>query len=391
MGMNRNQTAPKVLFPGSGRLSDRVRAALRQEDQRHCESELVALQTEICEGLVKIYPQAARNFTAVLLAGSGADAVEAMIASLVSEAGKPLVVVNGPYGERMIEMLQAQGKQPLVVSSDWTAPMNLEAVEKALDEEGDITHVLATHLETAVGRLNDLPALGAICRRRGVPLLLNAVSSFCAEEIDFEGWNLEACAGTASNCLQGSPGVSFVLARRAALEIGRRDSTIAHMDLFRLYAEQRDGSALSSLPANVCCAMVEAMRELADNGGWRARRVRYATLSRRVFDGLRELGVEPLLDLDQPSSSVLTAYRIPSEYDCARLFDQLKSAGFVIQSGKEPIDPGIFRVAVTGAIGSNDVARLLACFRQFLTRRSEKSEPARPKPQGSRSIDEVRA
>src|SRR5262245_14851995 len=93
MGMNRNLTAPKVLFQGHGKLSDRVRAALQQEGLPHCESELIALHTEIREGLIKIYPQAARNFTAVLLAGSGADAVEAMIGSLVPEGGKTLVVV----------------------------------------------------------------------------------------------------------------------------------------------------------------------------------------------------------------------------------------------------------------------------------------------------------
>jgi len=391
MGMNRNQTAPKVLFPGSGKLSDRVRAALQKEDLCLGAPELAALQTEICEGLVRIYPQAARNFTALLLAGKGADAVEAMIGSLVPNNGKALVIVNGVYGERIVAMLRAQGKQPVIVSSDWTSPINLEAVETALTENVGITHVIVTHLETAVGRLNDLPALGAICRRRGVPVLLNAVSSFCAEEIDFECWNLEACAGTASKCLHGLPGVSFVLARKAALETGRRNPEGTHTDLFRLYEEQRDGSAISALPAQICSAMAAAMRELSDDGGWSARRVRYAALSRRIFDGLREQGVEPLLDIDQPSSSVLTAYRIPSGYNSERLYEQLKSAGFVIQTGNEPSDPEIFRVAVMGAIGSKDVARLLACFRQFWTRRSGRLEAARPQTTSKQPVDDLLA
>ena len=374
---NRNYTSPKLLNPGPVTLSERVRSAMLGEDLCHREPEFAALQNEIRKRLGAVYPQAARNFTAVLLAGSGTAAVEAMVGSLVPRDGEALVVANGVYGERMAAMLRAQGKTAHVAASEWTEPMNLGAVERILAEERGVTHVLAAHHETTTGRLNDLPALGAICRRYGAPLLLDCVSSFGAEEIDFDGWNLEACAGTANKCLHGAPGVSFALARKAALETRRSGATSLYLDLFRHYAEQSKGSTPFTMPAHVCYALAEALRELEDGGGWRARRGRYVALSRRVFEGLREQGVSPLLDITEPSSSVLTAYRIPAGYDYKSLHEFLKAAGFVIYAGQGRFNQEIFRIAVMGAINSVDVARLLASFRQFWIRGATKVESAR--------------
>ena len=379
MTSNRNYTSPKLLNPGPVTLSERVRSAMLGEDLCHREPEFAALQNEIRQRLGAVYPEAARNFTAVLLAGSGTAAVEAMVGSLVPREGEALVVANGVYGERMAAMLRAQGKTAHVAAAEWTEPMNLGAVERILAEERGVTHVLAAHHETTTGRLNDLPALGAICRRYGAPLLLDGVSSFGAEEIDFDGWNLEACAGTANKCLHGAPGVSFVLARKAALETRRTGATSLYLDLFRYYVEQTSNSTPFTMPAHVCYAMAEALRELEDGGGWRARRGRYAALSRMVFEGLREQGVAPLLDITKPSSSVLTAYRIPAGYDYTRLHEFLKAAGFVIYAGQGGFNQEIFRIAVMGAIDSVDVARLLAYFRRFWSRDAALIESARAK------------
>jgi len=373
----RNHSSPKLLNPGPVTLSDRVRSALLGEDLCHREPEFAALQKEIRERLLAVYPQAARNFTAVLLAGSGTAAVEAMVGSLVPRDGEALVVANGVYGERMAAMLRAQGKTAHVAAAEWTEPMNLEAVERILAEARGGARVLAVHHETTTGRLNDLPALGAICRRYGAPLLLDCVSSFGAEEIDFEGWNLEACAGTANKCLHGAPGVSFVLARKAALETRRSAATSLYLDLFRYYAEQSNGSTPYTMPAHICYALAEALRELEDAGGWRARRGRYAALSHRIFEGLRGQGVEPLLDIIKPSSSVLTAYRVPAGHSYASLHEFLKAAGFVIYAGQGKFNQEIFRIAVMGAIDSVDVARLLAYFRRFWSREAAIIESAR--------------
>lgn len=369
--MNDKQSAkpPKLLNPGPVTLTPRVRAALAGVDLCHREPEFAALQTEIRQRLAAVYPQAAQDYTALLIAGSGTAAVEAMVGSLVPRAGHALVVANGVYGERMAAMLMAQGKAAHCARAAWTEPMDLAAAERTLAAEARITHVLAVQHETTTGRLNDLAALGALCRRFHKPLLLDTVSSFGAEELDLAGWNIAACAATANKCLHGAPGVSFVLARKEALT-AESGATSVYLDLFRYYAEQEKGSTPFTMPAHICYALAEALGELADDGGWRVRRKRYAALSRKVFDGLRAQGVEPLLDLSEPSSPVLTAYRVPAGYDYAGLHDFLKASGFVIYAGQGKFQDEMFRVAVMGEITDEDVDRLLSAFQRFWNQRA---------------------
>jgi 2-aminoethylphosphonate-pyruvate transaminase len=219
--------------------------------------------------------------------------------------------------------------------------------------------------DTNTGRLNDIAALGVLWRSYGVPLLLDCVSSFGGEEIDFERGNLAACTATANKYLPGVPGVSFVLARRSALQTRQSGATSVYLDLLRHYAEQEKGSSPFTPAVHACYALLEALRELAEAGGWQRRHAHYAALSRQVFTGLRAQGVEPLLNLSRPSSPVLTAYRVPAGYDYTSLHVYLKAAGFVIYAGQGQFQPEIFRIAVMGALDSSDVEWLLAACQDF--------------------------
>jgi 2-aminoethylphosphonate-pyruvate transaminase len=359
------QISTKLLNPGPVTLTERVRQAMVREDLCHREPEFAALQATIRERLVRVYPDAAHDFTAILLAGSGTAAVEAMVGSLVPHNGQALVVANGVYGERMAAMLKAQGKVIHLASSEWTAPMDLTAVERILVREPGITHVVAVHLETTSGRLNDIPALGALCRHYQVGLLLDAVSSFGGEAIDFEAWNLEACASTANKCLHSVPGMSFVIVRKEILETRTSGATSVYLDLFGHYQEQIKNSSAFTQAVHVCHALAEALQELADSGGWHARQNHYRSLSQQVFAGLRTQSVEPLLAIQVPSSAVITAYRVPEGYDYAGLHDFLKAAGFIIYAGQGQFNGEVFRIAVMGDLDATDIDRLLMACRRF--------------------------
>jgi 2-aminoethylphosphonate-pyruvate transaminase len=355
----------KLLNPGPVTLTERVRAALARPDLCHREPEFATLQTRIRTGLVNVYAEAADGYAAVLLTGSGTAAVEAMVGSLVPHDGRALVVANGVYGERMAAMLAAHGKAHELVKADWTAPMDLPAVEAAL-VRGGFTHVLAVHHETTTGRLNDLAALGTLCRAHGVPLLLDTVSSFGAEAIDFAGWNVEAVAGTANKCLHGVPGVSFVLAREAVFAQRRSGSRSLYLDLFKAYELQRQGSSPFTQAVHACYALDEALQELADAGGWQARRTSYRERTRLVREALLARGCGLLLPALADHSCVLTSYRLPEGVGYEALHDGLKAAGFVIYAGQGHFEGGIFRISTMGELHAADLERLVAAFDALL-------------------------
>jgi 2-aminoethylphosphonate-pyruvate transaminase len=312
----------KLLNPGPVTMTERVRRALGSEDVCHREPEFAALAARVREKLAAVYgaPAGGRGgstlpgYAAVLIGGSGTSAVEAMLALVphASAAGskKSLVIANGVYGERMAAMLRMQGKPHEVISSGWTGAMDLAAVEKAL-ATGTYGHVLAVHHETTTGRLNDVAALGAICKRTNVPMLLDAVSSFAGEEIRFEEWNLEALAATANKCVHGAPGVSFVLARKDALA-RPTGATSVYLDLMKHAAEQAKGSAPFTMPTHVMFAFDAALDELAEAGGWKARHATYVQRSSTVRAAVRELGAPLLLDDEKAYGAILTSFRLPA-------------------------------------------------------------------------------
>lgn len=353
-----------LLNPGPVTLSERVRTALAREDLCHREPEFAALTRELRAGLCQVY-DGARGFEAVLLTGSGTAAVEAMVASLVPRAGRALVVANGVYGERIAAMLAAQGKAHDVVAAEWTAPVDLASVRRHLAAGERTTHVVTVHHETTTGRLNDLAALGALCREHGRPLLVDAVSSFGGEALELATWGVEAVAATANKCLHGVPGIAFVLARSEALEGCAGNAPGVYLDLARYRSQAQSGFSPYTQAVHVCYALAEALAELADAGGWHARHERYRALSDRIGSALAELGVEPLLP-PGTSSSMLRAYRLPAGTSYDALHDDLKRAGFVIYAGQGGLAPSIFRVATMGDLRDDDVERLLGAFAEAL-------------------------
>jgi 2-aminoethylphosphonate-pyruvate transaminase len=351
-----------LLNPGPVTLTRRVRQALLRPDLCHREPEFSALQEDVRARLARVYPETASAYVAVLLTGSGTAAVEAMTGSLVPPSGKALVAANGIYGERIASILQTQGKDHVVVRAEWTQPINFAEVERLLAGDARITHVLAVHHETTTGRLNDLAALGAICRRRGVGLLVDTVSSFAGEAIDFAAWNVEACAATANKCLHGVPGIAFVLARQDIFKTRITGSRCLYLDLFRNHQEQSRGGPLFTPAVHVLYALQEALAELEESGGWQSRHVHYRRLSQLLRVGLGRQGVSLLLPDEQAYSAMLTSFVLPEGTSFPALHARLKEAGFVIYPGQHVLKESIFRVAVMGDLSAEEMERFVSLF-----------------------------
>jgi 2-aminoethylphosphonate-pyruvate transaminase len=344
-----------LLNPGPVTLSERVRRSLLQPDLCHRESEFFALQDEIRQRLLATYDLDPAVWTAVLMTGSGTAAVESMMAAMVPANGRLLNLENGVYGERIAQMCAQYGVAHERVVGSWMEPIDLPAVKS------DFTHVAVVHHETTTGRLNDLKPVMKLCRERGMGLLVDGVSSFGAEDIDFSEECLHAVAATANKCLHGVPGASFVLARRTAL--AKAASRTYYLDLGRLARMQDQRNTPFTPAVHAYYALVEALREFADEGGRTARYRSYAALAEQVRGGLGDLGINPVIPAEQ-SSVVLRSYHLPPGTPYSKLHDELKANGFVIYAGQGDLSKMLFRISTMGAVTSADMNRLLKCFAQ---------------------------
>jgi len=351
-----------LLNPGPVNLSDRVRQALLKPDLCHREVEFSNLQQDIRTKLLAVYDLDPEQWAAVLLTGSGTAAMEAMITSLIPDNGKMLILENGVYGERMTRIAKIHHIDYQALNHEWTAAIKTDRLAQAMTRE--LTHVAVVHHETTTGRLNDISAIAEISRSHEVPLLLDGVSSFGAEEILFHDWNIAACAATANKCLHGIPGVAFVILKRSLLPGVKKQRTL-YLDLNSYLKLQDTGGTPFTQSVQSFYALDEALNEHLVEGGWQARRESYRKKMETVTRGLRELGIKSVLP-EGSSSCVLNAFHIPDGLDYLKLHDRLKNKGFVIYAGQGDFARTLFRISLMGSINDGDIRRLLEAFTSIL-------------------------
>lgn len=355
-----------LLNPGPVNVSERVRAALMRGDLCHREPEFSQLLAGVRAKLLEAF--APRGFAAVLLTGSGTAAVEAMVASAVEPGRALAVVVNGIYGERIARMGRAHGIRVVEVAGAWTARPDLGAVEAALREEPAIQAVALVHHETTTGLLNPVAAVGALARRYDRLFLLDSVSGLGGEPLDLDAAGVDAVAGTANKCLEGLPGISFVLLRQEALaRLQGFPGRSVYLDLAANWAAQEKGEPLFTPSIPILYALDEALAELGEETV-AGRIARYREAAAMLRAGFQRLGLAFLLP-PELRSNTLTALRLPPGLGYTELHDRLKAHGFVIYAGQGPLAPQIFRVATMGQVTREEYAAFLDALGSVLAGR----------------------
>jgi 2-aminoethylphosphonate-pyruvate transaminase len=349
-----------LLNPGPANTTASVKRALVIPDLCHREPEFFEVMRACRDGIARL-AGAGPAWTAVAFAGSGTAAVEAALASVVPPEGGVLVVSNGVYGDRMARMARAHGLHHAVVRAGLFTPVDPAAVDAALARAARLTHVALVHHETTTGLLNPVAAVAHVAARHGRRLIVDAISSMFGEPFDL-GWPaLDVVAVSANKCLQGMPGVSFVLARRAALEALRgRDPRSVYLDLWSHFAAQEQDNTPFTPAVQVLHAALQAIAELEAEGV--AQRIeRYAENARVLREGMTALGLE-ILVAEGARSSILTTFRLPAGLGYEALHDAMKRRGYVIYAGQGDLKTYAFRVSNMGTLTPADMKGVVEAF-----------------------------
>ena len=229
----------------------------------------------------------------------------------------------------------------------------------------DIAAVALVHHETTTGLLNPVREVGAVVRRARRVFLLDAVSALGGEDLDVVRDNVDLCACTANKCVQGQPGVAFVLVRNevmAAMQDYPRHSLYLHLPLHWEAQERRSIPFTPAIPA--WYALDAALDELLEET-LAGRVERYRAAAQLLRDGFTDLGLEFLLPTALRSNS-LTSLLLPQGALYSHLHDGLKQRGFVIYEGQGKLQTEIFRVANMGHLTTDDFQRFLHALQETL-------------------------
>ena len=353
-----------LLNPGPVNVSPRVTAAMSRGDLCHREPEFQQLLDSVRTKLVRaLAPDG--DWVAVPLTGSGTLALEAGVTSVVSSGRRMLVVVNGVYGERILEMAQTHGIATVVVRSDWGRPPDLAAIENALRADPGIEVVALVHHETTTGLLNPVEEVGRITRAHGRVLFVDAISGLAGDTLRLEDWGVGVCVGVANKCVQGIPGVGFVLAKRGEMQrMAEIPPRSVYMHLPRHFAAHEKHTVPFTAAVQVLYALDEALDELLEEGV-DARVARYGRAAAQLRAGFERLGLTLMLPPELRSNSI-TTLSLPPGLTYQQLHDRVRKDGFVIYEGQGQLSTQVFRVANMGALSEDDFARFLVSLERAM-------------------------
>lgn len=339
-----------LLTPGPLTTTLRTKLAMLK-DWGSWDAEFNAVTASIRRSLLQVV-HGADSHVVVPLQGSGTFSVEAAVATLVPADGHVLVLDNGAYCKRAAKLTTMMGRRCTLMPFDEAQAVSASAVDAKLQSDASVSHVVLIHCETGAGVLNPLQAVADVCERHGKGLIVDAMSSFAAIEIDARKTRFDALVAASGKCLEGVPGMGFVFIRKAVLETCAGRSPSLAMDLYDQYQYMEKTTQWRfTPPTHVVVALHEAIAQFEAEGGQPARLERYKQNCHTLVTGMAALGFKPFLD-PAIQAPIIVTFHAPADkrYDFKTFYAAARARGFILYPGKlTTIET--FRVGCIGAIG----------------------------------------
>ncbi len=347
-------TAPILLTPGPLTIALATKQSMLR-DWGSWDADFNRITARIRERLLEVV-HASATHECVPMQGSGTFSVEAALGTLVPRAGHVLVPQNGAYCQRIARICRILGRSVSTIDYPEDAAVKADDVERALIGNPAITHVALVHCETSAGILNPLAAIAAVVARHGRSLIIDAMSSFGALEIDARTMPFEAVIAASGKCLEGPPGMGFVIARRESLQRAEGNCHSLALDLHDQWVYmQKTTQWRYTPPTHVVAAFDTAIEQFLAEGGRVARGGRYAASCRTLIDGMAKLGLKSFL-APEIQAPIIVTFHAPAtpKYAFKSFYDAVKARGYILYPGKLTTQE-TFRVGCMGQMGARGI------------------------------------
>lgn len=356
-----------LLNPGPSTTTDTVKMAQIVPDICPREKEFAELMKSLREDLVKIVHGDPEKYVSVLFCGSGTLNIDVCINSLLPENGKVLVINNGAYSARAVEICRYYGLPHIDLQFPVDERPDLAVIEKTLQENPDIALVHTTHNETGTGLLNPVREIGALVHRYGATFTVDTTSTLAMRPIDIETDNIDFCMASAQKGLMAMTGLSFVIGRRSAIEASKNYPKRSYYCNLYLQYEffEKTGEMHFTPPVQTIYAAVQALKEYwaeGENAKW----ARHTRVFNAIHEGLDTLGFQDVIRREWQAGLVVSViYPDDPNWDFEKIHDYCYERGFTIYPGKISA-ANTFRLCALGAIDEQDIRDFFLVFRAAL-------------------------
>lgn len=317
--------------------------------------------------LLKVVHAPADQYTSVLFCGSGTINIDICINSLVPEGKKILVVNNGAYNTRAVEVCQMYHIPHINLQSSVFEQPDLAAVEQTLKENPDVAVVYCCHHETGTGVLNPIREIGALAHQYGAIFITDTTSTLGMIPLDVVNDNVDFCMASAQKGLMAMSGLSFIIGREDIIKASQHYPTRSYYCNLYLQYEyfEKTGEMHFTPPVQTIYATIQALKEYFAEGET-AKFARHRRVYEAIHQGLDALGFQTVIDRRIESGLVVSVkYPDDPNWSFEQIHDYCYERGFTIYPGKISTT-NTFRLCALGAIDVKDIEDFFVVLKEAL-------------------------
>jgi len=358
-----------LMGPGPSCVPPEVYAALGRKTLGYLDSHLLAIMDGLQEMLRAIMNT--RNSVTFTLSGTGSAGMEASFVNLVEPGDRVLILENGFFARRMVEVATRLGARVDVLEFPWGTAVETEKVAKKI-RDASYRLVGVVHGETSTGVRNPIAEIGSLFGGKETIYVVDAVTSLGGVDLRMDDWNIDALYSCTQKCLCCPPGLSpLSFSPKAMARLAGRTAKVPNWYLdVGLIANYWGKNRVyhHTTPANMIYALYQALISLLEEGPARVFE-RHKEHHLALVRGLEGLGMKMLVE-ERHRLPVLNAVLVPDGLDDLTVRRRLrKEFKIEIGGGLGPLAGKIWRIGLMGytAKGEN-VSRLLAALGEVLGR-----------------------
>ncbi len=354
-----------LLNPGPATTTDTVKMAQIVPDICPREQEFASLMKGLRTDLLKVVHADPAEYTSVLFTGSGTINMDVCLNSLLPADKKILVINNGAYSTRAVEICEAYGLPHINLQFPVTELPDLAKVEQTLKDNTDIALVYITHNETGTGLLNPIREIGALAHKYGAIFVTDTTSTLAMRPIDVAKDNIDFCMSSAQKGLMAMTGLSFIIGKTDIIKASKEYPMRSYYCNLYLQYEyfEKTGEMHFTPPVQTIYSLIQAVKEYFEEGE-EAKWARHTRVFNAIHEGVAKLGFRDIIKREWQAGLVVSVkYPDDPNWDFTKVHDYCYERGFTIYPGKISTT-NTFRLCALGAIDEADIRDFFKVFEE---------------------------
>lgn len=314
------------------------------------------------------------SYQPFIIPGGGTSAMES-VTSLLRKGDKVLVVSNGVFGNRWIDIFSRYPVNVKALKAKAGYYVKPEEIEEEVKKD-NYTMVTMTHVETSTGVREPIAEVTKRIRDYVDLIVVDGVASVGGEEVRAEDWKVDVFLTASQKAIGTPPGAGLlVVSENATKRLGEDSVAGYYLNLKNWLGvmqsmEKGKASYFSTLPVHLIL-MIKKAFELIETEGIENRIRRHEIVSSAVRKGIEALGLEIVAKNPEAYSNTVTGVML-KKANPNDLLSMSLAEGIEFAPGVHPDLAGkYFRIGHMGWVNINDVISAIAVIERVLSKLGE--------------------